>query len=564
MATNLQFSCLIVGILISCLANTSKLFGAIKTQLQEDRVNENGDSQQWNDIQIVTVFCWASIGYFLVPAGIIYDRLGLRGVQIYGLVLTVTGFGCIYGFYDKPWGPWVYGLMLSLAIQGGYSLNYGTIWTNGKVWPPASSGVIVGIIMCFYAGGATGLVQIYKAMLPHGLTGLEKIEKGREPTKHFILLWMCLVAVVGSIVTLALPMLYNAHLTSVVKEVQLTDKKRANTIRDLAAGNTESTGTQSLIASTTAASPVVAEEKPAMPMSQLVLMPELWLVISIYTFSDAFGIAWGANLRSFINATYADEKDKEALGKFGLTVLSFVYLLEAFARLSSGISADYLARFSPRPAFFAALCTLFALTNLIVAFVGKPYAVPHIFVAAFCYASLGVSLPAYIRQTFDIKRYGLVIGMGYSALIPGIISYSLLLANFSEREKQRLIAIDPKVDMCMGHNCYKTSLMIVSCMAIIPIAMSIAITLRDSRRKAQEKQTLPYDTLHKKTLVRRSTLGLPEYHPNLEAEEKLQNAAYVQESETEALVSGIVRAGSLEAGTASKRASGLGAPAVYN
>lgn len=154
---------LVIAGLMSLVCNGGRWFACVKLQWQELFTQFSG-SEEWGARAIATVYSVSSIGYFIVPCGLIFDSLGVIVLVVYGLVLSFLGNWGIYYCFDYNLSPIVYGLIRAMALQGGLAAYLAGLWTNSKIWPTTRLGFVNSILMAGFSAGAMLTTLLYKQL----------------------------------------------------------------------------------------------------------------------------------------------------------------------------------------------------------------------------------------------------------------------------------------------------------------------------------------------------------------------------------------------------------------
>ncbi|KAH8583993.1 signal peptide containing with 6 transmembrane domains [Cryptosporidium sp. chipmunk genotype I] len=159
------------GSLISLISNTSKIYSIIIEDLKKNVFKEEAILSYIYSISI--------IGFCIIPSGIIFSRPNAsRNVLLYGILVTLFGYIslyvtqkiCVYYMMVNVISDlsnsivfiFLYGISFALILQGGVTLNLGSLWINLLYWPIKYSGLITSIQFTIYSIGGLSLSEIYR------------------------------------------------------------------------------------------------------------------------------------------------------------------------------------------------------------------------------------------------------------------------------------------------------------------------------------------------------------------------------------------------------------------
>ncbi|OII71246.1 uncharacterized protein cubi_01721 [Cryptosporidium ubiquitum] len=159
------------GSLISLISNTSKIYSIIIEDLKKNVFKE--------ETILSYIYSISIIGFCIIPSGIIFSRPNAsRNVLLYGILVTLFGYIslyitqkiCIYYMTVNSLSDlsnsilfvFLYGISFALILQGGVTLNLGSLWINLLYWPIKYSGLITSIQFTIYSIGGLSLSEIYR------------------------------------------------------------------------------------------------------------------------------------------------------------------------------------------------------------------------------------------------------------------------------------------------------------------------------------------------------------------------------------------------------------------
>ncbi|KAF7457160.1 putative integral membrane protein [Cryptosporidium felis] len=189
------FLLLIFGSAISLISNTSKIYSIIIEDLKKKIFKE--------ETILSYIYSISIIGFCIIPSGIIFSRPNAsRNVLLYGILITLFGYIslyvtqriCVYymmayllnDLSDSIFLIFSYGISFALILQGGVTLNLGSLWINLLYWPIKYSGLITSIQFTMYSVGGLTLSEIYRKFF---------LESGS--IRHFFLTCFCISLFVG-------------------------------------------------------------------------------------------------------------------------------------------------------------------------------------------------------------------------------------------------------------------------------------------------------------------------------------------------------------------------------
>ncbi|EAK88184.1 hypothetical protein [Cryptosporidium parvum Iowa II] len=159
------------GSLISLISNTSKIYSIIIEDLKKNIFKE--------ETILSYIYSISIIGFCIIPSGILFSKPNAsRNVLLYGILITLFGYIslyvtqkiCIYYMMVNVLNDlsnsiiftFLYGISFALILQGGVTLNLGSLWINLLYWPIKYSGLITSIQFTIYSIGGLSLSEIYR------------------------------------------------------------------------------------------------------------------------------------------------------------------------------------------------------------------------------------------------------------------------------------------------------------------------------------------------------------------------------------------------------------------
>lgn len=159
------------GSLISLISNTSKIYSIIIEDLKKNVFKE--------ETILSYIYSISIIGFCIIPSGILFSRPNAsRNVLLYGILVALLGYIslyvtqkiCIYYMMVNDLNDlssslifiFLYGFSFALILQGGVTLNLGSLWINLLYWPIKYSGLVTSIQFTIYSIGGLSLSEIYR------------------------------------------------------------------------------------------------------------------------------------------------------------------------------------------------------------------------------------------------------------------------------------------------------------------------------------------------------------------------------------------------------------------
>lgn len=159
------------GSLISLISNTSKIYSIIIEDLKKNVFKE--------ETILSYIYSISIIGFCIIPSGILFSKPNAsRNVLLYGILVILLGYIslyvtqkiCIYYMMVNMLNDlsnsitfiFLYGFSFALILQGGVTLNLGSLWINLLYWPIKYSGLITSIQFTIYSIGGLSLSEIYR------------------------------------------------------------------------------------------------------------------------------------------------------------------------------------------------------------------------------------------------------------------------------------------------------------------------------------------------------------------------------------------------------------------
>mmetsp|Transcript_29395 Transcript_29395/g.73179 ORF Transcript_29395/g.73179 Transcript_29395/m.73179 type:complete len:326 (-) Transcript_29395:981-1958(-) len=279
---------LLVGGLSAFVANSPKIYSNMKKAWKA--------SADWTAAESGNVWAIGGIGLFLIPAGMVYDALGTFGILLYGAIINTAGLALKALFLVSYPNAYLHGIFEILGIHGGCALNFGAIWTNGKAWPPKSSGLVSGVLLAIYSAGAMFMTFLWSHFfsakaedLTHKISDLKKADpKSPELDKMrselggiiqgYVWTWTIISAVAAVVVTIVLPILYNMYIAQ--KKAQ-EDARKSVTIAQQR---------KSILTT------------PPEPTWKVFTKIEAYMLMCVYLFGTAQGMAFGAAMKTVVSS----------------------------------------------------------------------------------------------------------------------------------------------------------------------------------------------------------------------------------------------------------------------
>ncbi|KAH7649536.1 hypothetical protein FG379_001162 [Cryptosporidium bovis] len=162
---------LVFGSTISLISNTSKIYSIIIEDLKKKVFKQ--------ETILSYIYSISIIGFCIIPSGVIFSKPNAsRNVLLYGITITLSGYiflfitqkVCIYymnkylisDLSNSILFIFTYGVSFALILQGGVTLNLGSLWINLLYWPIKYGGLITSIQFTIYSVGGLTLSEIYR------------------------------------------------------------------------------------------------------------------------------------------------------------------------------------------------------------------------------------------------------------------------------------------------------------------------------------------------------------------------------------------------------------------
>ncbi|KAH8739061.1 hypothetical protein FG386_000928 [Cryptosporidium ryanae] len=186
---------LVFGSTISLISNTSKIYSIIIEDLKKKVFKQ--------ETVLSYIYSISIIGFCIIPSGVIFSKPNAsRNVLLYGIIITLSGYVflfitqkiCIYymnkylisDLSSSIFFIFSYGISFALILQGGVTLNLGSLWINLLYWPIKYGGLITSIQFTMYSIGGLTLSEIYRLFF---------LDSGS--ILNFFLTCFCISAIIG-------------------------------------------------------------------------------------------------------------------------------------------------------------------------------------------------------------------------------------------------------------------------------------------------------------------------------------------------------------------------------